>query len=183
MNFPKGTSWLTWQRAYRYGLLVILPPPGIASVLDQIRERLDPVSAATFGSHITVTPPLATAPSAADEERVQTAIRSAPSMRLQLDRPTQFSGSSVVYLPVVPSQGVSALRTALLATGLFRLDQPHASDFVPHLTLSEFGSAPGEALRANLPQPEAMAFLLDTVAWVVPDEAFQFTVRRTYRLS
>jgi 2'-5' RNA ligase len=135
-----------------------VPPPEIASVLDPIRERLDPVSAATFGAHITVTPPFAAAPSAADEERVETAIRIVTSMRLQLDRPTRFSGSSVVYLPVVPSHGVHALRTALLATGLFRLDLPHTSDFVPHLTLSEFGSAPDEAFRLKLPQPKAMAF-------------------------
>ena len=60
---------------------------------------------------------------------------------------------------------------------------PHTTDFVPHLTLSEFGSAPEEAFRASLPQPKAMAFLLDTVAWVVSDEVFHFTVRRTFRLS
>lgn len=183
MSYQDVSNWLAWQRAYQFGLLVIVPPLQIASVLDPIRERLDPVSAATFGAHITVTPPFIAAPSAADEERVEKAIRDKAPVRLQLDRPTQFSGSSVVYLPVVPSEGVHALRTTLLATGLFRLDQPHTSDFVPHLTLSEFGSAPEEALTTNLPPPEAMAFLLDTVAWLVPDEAFHFTVRRTFRLS
>ncbi len=89
----------------------------------------------------------------------------------------------MVYLPVVPSQGIYELRTVLLATDLFRLDLPHTADFVPHLTLSEFGTAPEEALRADVPQSEAMAFLLETVAWVIPDEAFHFTVRRTFRLS
>jgi 2'-5' RNA ligase len=164
-------------------LLVIEPPQDLASVLDPIRERFDPVSAGGFGAHITVTPPFAGAPSSADEERVRTAVRSVASRRLQLDRPTRFSGSPVVYLPVVPSQGIYELRTVLLATGLFRLDLPHTSDFVPHLTLSEFGTAPEEALRADVPQPEAMAFLLETVAWVVPDETFHFMVRRSFRLS
>jgi len=182
VNFPKGGGWPPWQRAYRYGMLLIEPPQELASILDPIRERLDPVSAGQFGAHITVTPPFAAAPSSADEERVRTAVRSAASMRLQLDRPTQFSGSSGVYLPVVPSEGLYELRTVLLATGLFRLDLPHTSDFVPHLTLSEFGTTPEEALRADVPQPEAMGFLLETVAWVVPDEAFHFTVRRTFRL-
>jgi len=41
----------------------------------------------------------------------------------------------------------------------------------------------GLLVRAEVPQPEVMAFLLETVAWVVPDEAFHFTVRRTFRLS
>jgi 2'-5' RNA ligase len=183
VNFPKGSSWPTWQRAYRFGALVIEPPQELASLLDPIRERLDPFSAGRFGAHITVTPPFATVPSIADEERVRTAVRGVASMRLQLGRPTRFSGSSVVYLPVVPSQGVLELRTILLATGLFRLDLPHTSDFVPHLTLSEFGAAPDEALVADVPQPGAMAFLVEAVAWVVPDEAFHFTVRRAFHLN
>lgn len=180
VNFPKGSSWPTWQRAYRYGALVIEPPRELASVLDPIRERLDPISAGRFGAHITLTPPFAAAPSSADEERVRTAIRGVASMRLRLDRPTRFSGSSVIYLPVVPSQAFGKLREVLLATGLFRLDLPHTAEFVPHLTLSEFGTAPAAALGADVPQPEAMTFPLEAVAWVVPDEAFHFTVRRSF---
>jgi hypothetical protein len=70
-----------------------------------------------------------------------------------------------------------------LLTWLFRLDLPHTTDFVPHLTLSEFGTAPATALGADIPQAEAMAFRVETVAWVVPNEAFQFTVRRTFMLA
>ena len=181
VGFPRGATWPTWQRDYRYGTLVILPPSNLASALDPIRARLDPVSAATIGAHVTLTPPFATAPTSADEERVLTAIRGVASMRLQLDRPTRFSGSSVLYLPVVPAEALGKLREVLLAIGLFRLDLPHTTDFVPHLTLSEFGSAPA-VREAELPPPKAMAFLAETVTWVVPDEAFHFTVRRTFTL-
>ena len=160
-----------------------MPPPNLASALDPIRERFDPASAAQIGAHITLTPPFAAAPSSADKERVRTAIRGVASMRLQLDRPTRFSGSSVVYLPVVPTQAFLKLREVLLATGLFRLDLPHTTDFVPHLTLSEFGTAPAAGLGADIPQPEAMAFLVKGVAWVVPDEEVRFTVRPTFSLG
>ncbi len=183
MNFPNGSSWPAWQRDYRYGTLVIMPPPTLASALDPIRERFDPASAAQIGAHITLTPPLAAAPSSADEKRVRTAIRGVATMRLQLDRPTQFSGSSVIYLPVVPTQPFLKLREVLLTTGLFRLDLPHTTDFVPHLTLSEFGTTPAATLGADIPQPEAMAFLAEGVAWVVPDEEVHFTVRRTFMLA
>jgi hypothetical protein len=54
---------------------------------------------------------------------------------------------------------------------------------VPHLTLSEFGTAPAADRVAGLPPPEAMAFLVEAVAWVVPDEAFPFTVRRSFTLN
>jgi 2'-5' RNA ligase len=183
VNFPKASGWAAWQRDYRYGTLVINPPPTLASALDPIRERFDPASSAHIGAHITLTPPLATEPSSDDEERVRAAIRSVAAMRLQLDRPTRFSGSSVVYLPVVPTRRLLKLREVLLATGLFRLDLPHTTDFVPHLTLSEFGTEPAAALRADVPQRESMAFLVEAVAWVVPDEAFHFTVRRTFMLA
>jgi len=183
VTVPKSSRWPAWQQAYRYGALVIEPPRELASVLDPIRERLDPDSAAVLGAHITLTPPFAAAPSPADEERVRTAVRGVFSMRLQLDRPRQFSGSSVIYLPVVPSPGLDKLRTVLLATGLSRLDLPHTSDFVPHLTLSESGTALESALRADVPRPASMAFLLEAVSWVVPDETFHFTVRRAFHLD
>ena len=182
MGFPIGRGWPTWQRDYRYGTLVIMPPPNLASVLDPIRERLDPVSAATIGAHITLTPPFAAAPSDADVERVRTACRGVASMRLRLERPTHFSGSSVLYLPVLPTEAFLNLREVLLATGLLRLDLPHTTDFVPHLTLSEFGAAP-EVDGRDMPPLEAMAFLADAVAWVVPDEALHFAVRRTFMLG
>jgi 2'-5' RNA ligase len=183
VDFPQGTTWLTWQQDYRYGALVIEPPRELATVLDPIRQRLDPESAAAFGAHITLTPPLAAAPNSADEERVASVIRGVASMRLQLDRPAQFSGSSVVFLPVVGVQAFHKLRSVLLATGLFRLDLPHTDDFVPHLTLSEFGTTPAAALKADVPPPGAMSFLVEAVAWIVPDEAFHFTVRRTFPLD
>jgi 2'-5' RNA ligase len=177
-----GDSWPEWQRAYRYGALVIQPPPEVASELDPIRERLDPASAAQIGVHITLTPPLAAAPGPADEEWLRTAISGVACMRLKLDPPTRFSGSSVIYLPVEPTGDLLKLRQVLLATGLFRLDLPHTNDFVPHLTLSEFGTSTAD-LPSDIPQLEAAAFLAERVAWVVPDEAFHFTVRRTFPLA
>lgn len=65
------------------------------------------------------------AANSADEERICVAVRGVASMRPQLDRPTQFSGSSVICLLVPPIQAFGKLREALLATGLFRLDLPH----------------------------------------------------------
>lgn len=183
VNFPTGSSWPTWQRDYRYGTLVIMPPPDLASVLDPIRERLDPVPAAQIGTHITLTPPFAAVPNFADVELVRTVIGSVPAWRLQLEQPSQFSGSSVVYLPVEPTEPFLKLREGLLATGLFRLDVPHTTDFVPHLTLSEFGTTPAAALEADIPPPQAMSFLVNSVIWVVPDEEAHFTVRRTFTLA
>ena len=183
MNFPSGGGWSEWQRDYRYGALVIEPPRELAAVLDPIRERLDPVSAGPFGAHITVTPPFVGAPTPAAEARVGSLIRRRPSMSLQLGKPRQFGGSPVIYLPVVNAGAVMRLREMLLATGLFRLDLPHTTDFVPHLTISEFGTTPAAALSTVIPAPGASAFHVGAIAWVVPDEGFQFRVCRTFALA
>jgi 2'-5' RNA ligase len=183
VNFPSGSGWPDWQRDYRYGVLVIEPPQELAAVLDPIRERFDPVSADRVGAHITVTPPLVDAPTPADEAQVGSVIRHIPSMSLQLGGPRQFGGSSVIYLPVVNAPDVMRLREALLATGLFRLDLPHTTDFVPHLTISEFGMTPEAAVRTVIPAPGRRAFQVKAIAWLVPNEEFKFTVRRSFALK
>jgi 2'-5' RNA ligase len=183
VDFPSGGGWSAWKRDYRYGALVIEPPEELAAVLDPIRERFDPVSASRVGAHITVTPPFTGAPSPADEARVGSVVRGMPSMRLQLARPRQFGGSSVIYLPIEDAGAIVRLRDVLLATGMFRLDLPHTTDFVPHLTISEFGTTPAAALGAAIPAPGASAFFVREIAWVVPDEEFRFGVRRTFALA
>ena len=183
MGFPSGGGWSDWTRDYRYGALVIEPPEVLTAVLDPIREQFDPVSASRVGAHITVTPPFIGPPSSADEARVAAVVRGRPPIRLRLGRPTQFAGSSVVYLPVEDSGAVMRLREVLLATDLFRLDLPHTSDFVPHLTISEFGTTPAAALSAVIPAPGARAFQVRAIAWVVPDDEFRFAVRRAFPLE
>lgn len=183
MAFQSGGGWSDWKGDYRYGALVIEPPEELTAVLDPIRARFDPVSASRVGAHITVTPPFVGAPNPADEARVGSVVRGMPPMRLQLGRPRRFDGSAVVYLPVEKPGAIVRLRELLLATGLFRLDLPHTTDFVPHLTISEFGTTPTAALTIAIPTPAASPFQVRAVAWVVPDKEFRFGVRRTFALE
>lgn len=183
MTFSDGSGWTDWRRDYIFGALVIEPPADLAAILDPIRMRLDPVSAQRIGAHITVTPPFGRTPTLAEEARVGSVVGSIPSMHLQLGGPQRFAGSSVIYLPVVDPTPVLSLREALLATGLFRLDLPHTADFVPHLTLSEFGTTPDAAMKTALPESVTRAFDVSEVAWVIPNEMFTFAVRRAFRLA
>jgi 2'-5' RNA ligase len=183
MKFASGGGWPDWQRDYRYGALVIEPPTELAAVLDPIRQRFDPVSASRVGAHITVTPPFIGAPGPADVARVGSVVGGIPAMKLKLGRPRRFGGSSVIYLPVVNGEAVMSLRELLLATGLFRHDLPHTTDFVPHLTISEFATTPVAALSTVIPAPGASAFHVGAVAWMVPDEEFHFRTRRRFALA
>jgi 2'-5' RNA ligase len=183
MEFEAGAGWPDWQADVGYGGLVIEPPPEIARVLDPIRQRLDPVAAAVLGPHITLTPGFIGAPSESDEKKLAAILGSIEPMTLKLGLPTQFSGSAVVYLTVEPRAEIDRLRMALMATGLFRLDEPYTDDFVPHLTLSVAADAVDAALLAPVPQPAAMIFCCESVAWFVADRANHFTIRRTFALG
>jgi hypothetical protein len=51
-------GWEDWQKAYRFGTLVIWPPDEVRELVNRHRERYDPVSQAICETHITLTEPL-----------------------------------------------------------------------------------------------------------------------------
>lgn len=181
---PEGRDWPDWQRSYRCGALVIVPPADIAEPADALRRQFDSVSAAIFRAHITLTRPFARDPTAADLQRVADTVRNLPQHTLSLGAPTRFPDSAVVYLPVHPAQTLAALRAALLATGLFQVDPRGSDSFVPHLTLSEFGEDPEAVLNAARTAGFAdMPLAIHEVSWIAPDEHFHFTARETFSLA
>ncbi len=181
VGFPDGTGWPDWQRAYRFGALVVVPPPDLAAKVDAIRSRFDPVSAAIFGTHITLTPPFARAPAPADLDRLSAVVFEFPRSELTHSSPTTFPNSSVVYLPIKPVEPLAALRTAILGTRLFESDD---RDFVPHLTLSEFGAEPEAVLTAARDAGLTHGGIpLTHVTWITPDPSFRLAARDTFGLA
>lgn len=51
-------GWPDWQKSYRFGTILILPPAAVCQDIDPLRARYDPVSQAAIGAHISLTPPL-----------------------------------------------------------------------------------------------------------------------------
>ena len=52
------SSWEAWQRDYRYGVILVLPPPQVAAPIDALRQVYDPKSHAICSAHISVSDPL-----------------------------------------------------------------------------------------------------------------------------
>src|SRR5262245_39860804 len=55
-------TWLEWQRAYRFGVLLVLPPEPIRSQIDALRAIYDPTSHAGVEVHISLTVPFPAQP-------------------------------------------------------------------------------------------------------------------------
>ena len=57
--YVKDTSkWEDWQRDYRFGLILIMPPPEVSQDIDLLRAKYDPRSAASCPTHISLSDPL-----------------------------------------------------------------------------------------------------------------------------
>ena len=52
------STWEDWQRDYRLGIILILPPPEVSDEIDLLRARYDPRSAAICPAHISLSDPL-----------------------------------------------------------------------------------------------------------------------------
>jgi hypothetical protein len=49
-------SWESWQRDYRFGVILVLPPPDVAASIDAV-QAYDPKSHAICPAHISVSDP------------------------------------------------------------------------------------------------------------------------------
>ena len=59
INYTEDTSkWENWQRDYRLGLILIMPPPEVSQQIDPLRAKYDFRSFSYCPTHISVSDPL-----------------------------------------------------------------------------------------------------------------------------
>ena len=86
----------------------------------------------------------------------------------------------------IPSSTILALRNVLHDTGFFDLTLPHTDDFVVHMTLTEgrSGNEVDQTLLDRLKlEVNAESFACHKIAYVQPNDAFQFSVQRVIPLG
>ena len=78
------------------------------------------------------------------------------------------------------------LRDSLHNSGLFNLDEEFIEDFIPHMTITEELSGP-KVTEGLLDQLQAVSvpgeFICDSLAHIVPDENFRFSVAKRFWLG
>ena len=59
VTYVTDTSyWEDWQREYRLGLILIMPPENVAQQIDPLREKYDPYAFSICPTHISISDPL-----------------------------------------------------------------------------------------------------------------------------
>lgn len=179
------TGWPAWQRAYRFGTLVIRPPARVRAVVDRWRARYDPVSQGYVDTHITLTQPFRQEPTRQALAQITDLLRAQRQFDIRYGPLRHFLPDPVLWLEIQPARRVIALRKALHETGLFDLAQPHTEGFVPHMSITEGLSSPhaDEALYRQLrAQAPAGIFTCRAITYLRPDARFQFRKLRMFRL-
>ena len=52
--YARMTDWLDWQRPYRLGALLVLPPERVREEVNELRARYDPRSQAIAEAHVSL---------------------------------------------------------------------------------------------------------------------------------
>lgn len=178
-------SWDEWQKAYRFGVLLIFPPEGLRTAVNRLRARFDPRSQAYCDAHISVTVPLPHPLSEQDWKSLEQIAGGIEPFELEVGPLEHFLPHPGVVLAVRPFEPLEALRSALESSSPFGRAQPRRWPYRPHMTIAEFISRDRTLELMGMLENRAPsgAFLCDSVTYAVPDDAFHFTGRRVLTLG
>ena len=179
------SGWEGWQRDYRLGVLLIIPPEEVRRRIDPLRARHDPRSHAICPTHISVSSPLQheMTPEVAGE--IAAALSPIGPFTLHFSRLHASPDRGSVAYPIRPLESIEALRTALHATSAFA-GQVHGRRHIPpHMTIAESISVQDSLELCAQLQDTAPSgsFLCDRLEYMVPDEAFRFRRLGTFPLG
>ena len=184
--YVKDTSkWEDWQRDYRFGLILIMPPPEVSQEIDLLRAKYDPRSAASCGTHISLSDPLSQEMTPNLINEINNVITDVQPFTLYYDKPHASTRHPGVSYPIRPQEPIDNLKQILHGTSAFSGEAYHRRNIAPHMTIAEFISI-DESLelcaRLQNSAPSG-SFLCDKLELVVPDESFRFKKRGTFFLT
>lgn len=186
ITYATDTSkWEDWQRGYRLGVILILPPPDVSREVDSLRERYDPRSAAWCPAHVSLSDPLCCEMSPALAGEIRGVLSDVLPFKLCFDRLYASTRHPGVAYRITPREPIERLKHLLHGTSGFADEAHRRRDIAPHMTIAEFISIE-ESLQlcARLQDTAPVgSFLCDRLTYMVPDEDFRFTGRLTFLLG
>lgn len=185
-SYAEDTSnWEDWQRDYRYGLILIMPPEHMAGRLDALRARHDPRSHAICPAHISLSDPLRREMTPRLAEEVQAILDQVKPFTLFYHRPRASDQRAGVACPISPQESIDELKGSLHAASVFDAKVHGRRNIPAHMTIAEFISIEdsrslSEGLQATVP---GGSFLCDRLEYIVPDGRFHFERAGTFHLG
>ena len=179
------SKWEDWQRDYRFGLILIMPPPEVSQEIDLLRAKYDLRSAAYCGPHISLSDPLSQEMTPNLINEINNVTTDVQPFTLYYDKPHASTKHAGVSYPIRPREPIDDLKQRLHGTSAFSGEAYRRRNIAPHMTVAEFISI-DESLElcARLQNlAPSGSFLCDKLELVVPDESFRFKKRGTFFLG
>jgi hypothetical protein len=112
-------QWDEGQRAYRFGVILILPPEPILSQVNALRARHDPISQTCCDAHISLTVPLPRAPTNAQWAEIEAVASCTRPFTVHYGPLATYPPHPGVVLKIEPQGEIDQLRIGLEACSAF----------------------------------------------------------------
>ncbi len=176
------SKWEDWQRDYRLGVILILPPSDVSREIDLLRARYDPRSAAWCPAHISLSDPLSRDLSPELAEEIRGAVATIRPFTLHYEELYASTRHPGVAYRITPREPIERLKHLLHGTSGFSGEAYRRRDISPHMTIAEFISIDESLQLCARLQDTAPSgsFLCDRLDYMVPDGNFRFNRRMTF---
>ncbi len=179
------SAWEKWQRDYRFGLILIMPPDNVAAPINRLRCKYDPRTYAYCPAHITVSAPLGLEMTAERDAEICSILANIEPFTLYYDRPRASRERGGVAYPIRPRGPIDSLRAALHAASVFCRKPYYTRNIPPHMTIAEFVTI--EQSWRILEEIDGVApsgsFLCNKLEFIVPDINMHFNHVKSYPLG
>ena len=179
------SSWESWQRDYRFGVILVMPPPDIASSIDALRQAYDPKSHAICPAHVSVSDPLPRELEHDDREQLQELLRAVAAFEVRYGTPVASTQRAGVTCPIAPQERFDELKRVIHHASVFGGRVYRRREIPAHMTVAEFVTVDESlAIVADVANtPLSGSFWCDRLEHMVPDQAFRFHQRGTFLLG
>ena len=109
------SKWEDWQRDYRLGLILIMPPDEVSREIDPLRAQHDPRGHAICPTHISVSDPLRREMTPQIRDEICHILSSVKPFKLHFDTPHASKEHAGVEYPILPQEPIDVLKCALHA--------------------------------------------------------------------
>ncbi len=180
-----NTHWEEWQKPYKFGVVLILPPSNILQPVSELRQRYDPLSAAICPPHISVSDPLGVAMTPTTENEISEQLRLIEPFELYFDEIISPNDSEGVCYTIMPQQPIDALKSALHSTSAFADVVFERRDIPAHMTIAEFLTPEDSKLLCRTLHNKVPkgSFVCKELVYLVPDDQFRFCPVLTFALG
>jgi 2'-5' RNA ligase len=148
----------------------------VATIVNELRARYDPKSAAICDAHISLSEPLVGPLSDSQLNEMRVALATVTPFDLTYGPLTSIGSHPGVVFAIDPEDAFFSLRAVIQATSMFAGRPAPRSNRAPHMTVAEFitRDETHELLNQLKDAIPGGTFLCDHVTFAVPDAAFHF---------